>query len=113
MARKTFARALATPGDVETAPRFERRGINVKEFIGKFNYGQKLEQAIKKLCRSDFVADTEIRAEANIPVAYFRSVADLPEFADNKIKDGYRIFWSSKENVTKVRAEQQKWGIVR
>lgn len=90
-----------------------RRGISVRDFMGRFNYGQKLADAIRKLCRNDFVLDSEIRAAADIPVAYFRGIADLPEFADNKVKDGDKIYWSSAENVARVKAEQKKWGIVR
>lgn len=89
------------------------RGVSLSDFLGRFDYASALRKAIKSLCRDKFVPDSDIRAASGIPVAVFRRVAEQPEFEENQLRDGERLWWSSGENVKKVKAKQQYWGVTR
>jgi len=89
------------------------QGISVSDLLGKFDYAEKLRRAIKKLCKTQFLSDQDVRVASEIPVQHFRRVADQDAFTPYRLKDGDKTWWSTEENVKAVKAKQQQWGILR
>ena len=94
-----------TPGKAEPV------GVPVKKLLARFDFEAKLAKTIKDLCADRFVSDADIRSECGIPAGAYRDVAGLPQFQKCQIKDGGTLWWSSEENVDKVRAAARKWRI--
>lgn len=88
-----------------------RPGVSVREFLGRFDFEATLRKTVKDLCADRFVADADIRTACDIPVTSYRAVASLPEFQACQIKEGGTVWWSTRENVDRVRASARKWGI--
>lgn len=86
-------------------------GVPVKKFLARFDFESKLAKTVKDLCADRFVSDADIRSECGIPAGAYRDVAGLPQFQKCQIKDGGTLWWSSEENVDKVRAAARKWRI--
>ena len=98
----------STPGSTELKPKTR---VSVSDFCGRFDYAAKLREVVGKLCRNQFVAEVDIRANCDIPVTVFRHVADLPEFRSCQIKDGGTTWWSTAANVETARRNAKQWGI--
>lgn len=88
-----------------------RPGVSVREFLGRFDFEATLRKTVKDLCADRFVADADIRTACDIPVTSYRAVASLPEFQACQMKEGGTVWWSTRENVDRVRASARKWGI--
>lgn len=84
---------------------------SVAQFMAKYDYEARLRVAIRKLCKTQFVSDLDMRNEADIPAPVFRKVAAMEEFLPCQLKDNGKVWWSTPENVEKVRSTQRQWGL--
>jgi hypothetical protein len=112
--RKYYARWLKS-GKVtksESAPAGVQ-GIRVSDFEARFDYESQLTGAIRRLCKTQFVSENDLRVESGIPVGMWRRVADLPAFSGCYIREGEKKWWSTQENVKRVNDRRKQWGLVR
>ena len=99
-------------GDVGKS-KVKTTGVSVSSFLDRYDYERLLRSTIAQLCQESFIPDSEIRLHCGIPTGHFRRVAEQDEFAECQIRDAGKIWWSTKQNVSRVRAKQAQWGITR
>ena len=86
---------------VKPAPRV--RPKNLEEFRKMHDNPQKIRNGLANLVGSTYLTEEEFRQFCNIPATLWRRNAELPEFADHKLKHAGVVYWASKKTIQEMK----------
>ena len=82
-------------------PRIRVRSID--EFRKAHDIPQKIRDRLANFRRGGYLTEEELRQLCGVPVQLWRRHAELPEFADHKLRHEGVVYWGAKETIVKMK----------
>jgi hypothetical protein len=79
------------------------RPKTLAEFRKAHDNPQKIRNGLAALADGAYLTEEEFRQFCNIPANFWRRNAELPEFADNKLRHVGVVYWASKPTVQEMK----------
>jgi hypothetical protein len=101
-------RALQAAGSATAAVTPPKPPVRVKpktldDFRKEFDNPQKIRNGLAALSNNSYLTEEEFRQFCKIPSNLWRRNAELPEFADNKLKVAGIVHWASKSTIQEMK----------
>jgi len=87
---------------VEASP-VAKKGMSVKDFLGKLDYPAILAKAIKVHCKDAFLQETDMRAVSGLNPTTFRQAVNTGTFTENMIKVDGVVWWGTAANIAEAK----------
>jgi hypothetical protein len=105
----TFARQLRkaqavgpNSPEIQEPSRPTIRPRSLDDFRRQYDVPDKIRRQLRGL-GSRYVTEDELRQLCDVPVAFWRRNAELPEFSSNKFKLDGVVYWSSQDTIRQMK----------
>jgi hypothetical protein len=93
----------SAPAAVPMKPAVRVKPKTLDDFRKAHDNPQKIRKGIAALAEGSYLTEEEFRQFCNIPANFWRRNAELPEFADNKLRHVGIVYWASRPTIQEMK----------